>query len=316
MQADQDDYLTVLKNPLFPTGKNPPALGPKTHKKRQSTKALLEPLNALTGMGPLKQEIGVLVDLVKVHKRRAKLGLKSEPLCMHMVFTGNPGTGKTTAARLVGEILHGLGLLSRGHVVEVSRADLVGDWIGHSESKTRAKIAAAKGGVLFIDEAYTLTSNSYDGDFGWNVVDVLSKEMEDCRDDLMVIVAGYKDDMGLFLKATPGLASRFSYTVDFPDYTPEELQKIFEGLCGDQDYRLSLKAGDKLSAALISLKKQAGKNFGNGRYMRQLFEKAIRAQAQRIVKKRNITREEMMMIEAEDFDCEAPVTKSRVTYLK
>ena len=194
-------------------------------------------------MQRVKREIHRQVALLRVEKLRVDAGLKSPTLTRHLVFTGNPGTGKTTVARLVGGIYQALGLLSRGHLVEVDRSELVAGYLGQTATKTADVVASAAGGVLFIDEAYSLTGGGPGGDqYGQESVDTLVKEMEDRRDDLVVIVAGYPAPMAAFIAANPGLASRFRTTIDFEDYTDDELVAILEHLASGADYELEPEA--------------------------------------------------------------------------
>jgi stage V sporulation protein K len=200
-----------------------------------------------------------------------------------MVFYGPPGTGKTTIARLVGAIFHSLGLLSKGHLVEVDRAELVAGYVGQTAIKTDKVVQEAIGGVLFIDEAYSLAPGNSDQDFGRESIETILKLMEDHRDDLVVIAAGYRDRMEEFLESNPGLRSRFTRFIDFPDYSPEELTLIFERMVTDEGYTLAFGALDAVKTILHREHAARGDNFGNARLVRNLFERCLTSQANRLV---------------------------------
>ncbi|OLR93401.1 hypothetical protein BJP25_17845 [Actinokineospora bangkokensis] len=244
---------------------------------------LLEQLNSLTGLAGVKREVETLVRLHQMAERRAAAGLPSPPLGSHLVFAGSPGTGKTTVARLYGRILAALGVIRTGQLVEVARADLVASIIGGTALKTTEKFEEALGGVLFIDEAYTLAAGAGAGgghDFGREAIDTLVKLMEDHRDDVVVIVAGYTNDMRQFLATNPGLASRFARTIEFTDYSSAELVTIVEGLCSSHHYRLEFETRDALHGYFTDFPRDA--NFGNGRTARKVFEEMVGRQAYRL----------------------------------
>jgi SpoVK/Ycf46/Vps4 family AAA+-type ATPase len=241
---------------------------------------LLEELNGLVGLASVKYEVATLVGLHRVAKRRAEAGLPMPPMSRHMVFTGPPGTGKTTVARLYGQILATLGVLPGGQLVEVSRADLVGEHIGATAPKTTAKFNEAIGGVLFIDEAYALKPVGSGHDFGREAIDTLVKLMEDQRDEIVVIVAGYSPQMREFLDGNPGLASRFSKTVEFDSYTTKELVTIVERLCSTHHYSLEYDTRLALAKLLDSVPRT--ESFGNARVARKTFEEMIGRQAYRL----------------------------------
>ncbi|GAA4794588.1 right-handed parallel beta-helix repeat-containing protein [Streptomyces ziwulingensis] len=242
----------------------------------------LAELEALVGLESVKLEVTGLINLNKMTKRRTEMGLPMPPMSRHLVFAGPPGTGKTTVARLYGAVLAELGILGQGHIVEVARADLVAQIIGGTAIKTTEVFHRALGGVLFIDEAYTLTNQSRGTgpDFGQEAVETLMKLMEDHRDEIVVIAAGYSEHMDRFLASNPGMASRFARTVEFPNYDPAELVTIVRGLCAKHFYELSDDALAALSHYFEHVPK--GPTFGNGRVARQVFETMIGAQASRL----------------------------------
>ena len=237
-------------------------------------------LDALIGLGTVKEQIETLGALLRIQLERRNRGLSDLSSTHHLVFLGNPGTGKTTVARLVAEMYGAIGLLERGHLVEVDRADLVGQFVGHTAIKTNRAIRRALGGVLFIDEAYALAQDGPRGiDFGSEAIEVLVKRMEDHRDRLVVIVAGYPDLMHRFLDSNPGLRSRFSREIEFADYSTSELVRIFRKMVVDADY-----AVDAADAGLVQIFDDAGRRqgFGNARYARTLFELAVSRHALRL----------------------------------
>lgn len=249
----------------------------------ESVESMLAELNALTGLSAVKREVGHLVNLMQVSKLRREHNMKQPSVSKHLVFSGNPGTGKTTVARLLARIYRTLGILSSGQLVEVDRGGLVGGYIGQTASKTMDAVDEAIGGILFIDEAYSLTVGKGDGDFGQEAVDTLLKAMEDNRDSLIVIVAGYPDLMEQFLSSNPGLRSRFSRFIFFEDYTPDELFDIMSGMCRQQEYTLSPEAESYVRELLRERCGNKPDNFANARDARNLLEHAITNQAARIV---------------------------------
>ena len=263
---------------------------------------LMEELNGLTGMQSVKREVNNLVNLLKVCELRRKKGLRVPPTTNHLVFLGNPGTGKTTVARILSKIYHNLGILSKGHLVEVDRSGLVAGYMGQTGEKVMEVVEKAKGGVLFIDEAYALSSNKQDGDFGQEAIDILNKAMEDYRDDLIVIAAGYHDEMQSFLDANPGLRSRFNRTIEFPNYTADELVEIIVGRAKKLDYSFDDEAlsfiKNKFKATLIS----PPHNFGNARSVRNYLERAISNQANRLVTDMDISEDDLMLIKLVDVE--------------
>jgi len=247
-----------------------------------SVDVLLGELDGLTGLAPVKAEVRQLIDMVRLEHMRRAAGLPVSQVSRHLIFTGNPGTGKTTVARLLGQVYAAIGVLATGQLVEVTRSDLVAGYVGQTAIKTTEAVQRALGGILFIDEAYSLTRSAGSGqDFGQEAVDTLVKLMEDHREELAVIVAGYGQEMAQFISANPGLPSRFPRTIHFPDYSTDELLSIFKGMCERDRYQVSADAVDGLRQYLARLPRT--REFGNGRLVRNLFEAALARQASRVV---------------------------------
>ncbi len=266
----------------------------------KTVEELLAELDELTGLARVKQEVHRQVAVLRVEKLRTEAGLKNATITRHLVFVGNPGTGKTTVARLVSGIYKALGLLTKGQLVEVDRSELVAGYLGQTATKTADVVTSAAGGVLFIDEAYSLTSGDNGADqYGREAVDTLVKEMEDRRDDLVVIVAGYPEPMEVFIDANPGLASRFRTTIEFDDYSDDELTEILTGLADAADYELVPEALLKFGEILEATPRD--RSFGNGRFARNVLEAAIGRQAWRLRDVTAPTRDELRQIHAEDL---------------
>ncbi|MDI9520266.1 MAG: AAA family ATPase [Bacillota bacterium] len=269
-------------------------------KPKEDIEALKAELNSYIGLEVVKAEVESLINLVKVNTLRKQHDLPTEELSLHMVFSGNPGTGKTMIARLMSRIYHSLGILSKGHLVEVDRSGLVAGYVGQTAIKTKEVVDKALGGVLFIDEAYALTTRGPQ-DYGQEAVETLLKNMEDHRDDLVVIVAGYVDLMNDFVHSNPGLESRFNRFLYFPDYTVQEMFEIFKMRCKKAGYILDQNAEDRLKE-ILKEESEDNVGFGNARGVRNLFEQAISRQANRLAKQDVLTRDELMTLIKEDLE--------------
>lgn len=263
---------------------------------------LLNRLHALIGLARVKEEVETLTNIIRVRAMRRQKGLPAQPLSLHMVFAGNPGTGKTTVARILSEVFRALNVLSRGHLVEVDRSGLVAGYVGQTAGKVAEVVGRAVGGVLFIDEAYALTTGRGQTDFGYEAVDTLVKLMEDHRDELVVIVAGYPAPMQRFVASNPGLESRFNRYLEFPDYDAKELRQIFDKLCAEGEYTLSPDCAKTADRIFKQMHEAKSDNFANGRAVRNLFERALAQQANRIAKVPDPSREALCILEADDLD--------------
>lgn len=266
----------------------------------ETLESVYHELNQQVGMNHIKEEIKTLGNLLKLQKVRKERGLATTRVSLHSVFYGPPGTGKTSIARLIGKIYNHLGLLKKGHLIETDRAGLVGSYIGHTAQKVEEKINEALEGVLFIDEAYTLKPENSSNDFGQEAIDILLKRMEDNRDNLVVIVAGYPDEMERFLSSNPGLKSRFNRYFNFDHYTVEELIKIYQKFCNENKFELTYEAKLALNKRINFMCQNRNKHFGNGRAMRNLFEKTLEMQANRLSSRTNITDHMLISILPED----------------
>ena len=290
-------HLTVVDNKVHALNGN----NDYTYAQISNTKAIAEiesELNEIVGLSDVKAYIRALKDNLSAQQLRAKQGFKASEVNMHMVFTGNPGTGKTTIARLISRYMKAIGVLSKGQLIEVTRGDLVGQYVGHTAPQTMSVVKSALGGVLFIDEAYALFRGK-DDSFGLEAIDTLVKAMEDYRDDLIVILAGYTEEMKTFLDANSGLKSRFPQIIEFPDYTSEELLAIAKSIAKGQDYKIDSKADEALMQYFELAQAKDSKGSGNGRLSRNVVEEAILHASQRVLKDPNAA---MDVLLKEDFD--------------
>ncbi|MDM5327795.1 stage V sporulation protein K [Neobacillus sp. CF12] len=264
-------------------------------------KEIEDELGALVGMEEMKRMIKEIYAWIFVNKKREDIGLKARKQALHMMFKGNPGTGKTTVARLIGKLFLKMNVLTKGHLIEAERADLVGEYIGHTAQKTRDLIKKAQGGILFIDEAYSLGRGG-EKDFGKEAIDTLVKHMEDKQHEFILILAGYSREMDYFLTLNPGLHSRFPLVIDFPNYTIDQLLEIASRMLDEREYTLSHEAEKKLKDHLIWVKAVLSPNsFSNGRYVRNIIEKSIRAQAMRLLLQNSFDKHELMTLRSNDL---------------
>ncbi len=261
---------------------------------------LMEELDSYIGLTEVRSEVKSLINLAKVYTLRRKNDLPVADMSLHMVFSGNPGTGKTMIGRFMARVYHTLGILSKGHLVETDRSGLVAGYVGQTALKTAKVLESSLGGVLFIDEAYALSSKG-ENDFGQEAIDTVLKYMEDHRDDIVVIVAGYTEPMRQFISSNPGLESRFNKYVDFADYTADEMLGIFKFNCKKSCYVLTDGAEERLRELLAAAAEEA-ERFGNGRGVRNLFEKVLSAQADRLSALEEVTRDNLMEITRDDVD--------------
>lgn len=266
----------------------------------QGSRDPLVELEELIGLDAVKMEVRKLVELVNFNEARRKAGLSSDALARHFVFTGNPGTGKTTVARIIAEIYKKLGILKKGHLVEVDRSKLVAGYVGQTAIQTNAVIDAAIDGVLFIDEAYSLATGGR-SDYGGEAIATLLKRMEDQRDRLVVIVAGYEDEIGAFVNSNPGLKSRFTKYIRFPDYTADELTLIFKSFCRAQGYECSREVVDAVRRKMLAAAEQGGRVTGNARFARNFFVEVKERMAMRVMSEGLISKRKLKEISVEDI---------------
>ena len=259
-------------------------------------------LDELIGLESVKEEVHTIANFAKIQQQRKAQGLKVPKMSFHLVFTGSPGTGKTTVARIVARIYKDLGILKSGHTVETDRSGLVAEYVGQTAVKTNAVIDSALNGVLFIDEAYALVPENAGNDYGQEAISILLKRMEDDRDKLVVIIAGYPDEMKRFIDSNPGLQSRFTRYINFPDYTDQELFEIFQLYLNKNQYTITDDAAELLRSNLNYAVAHKTKNFGNARYVRNIFERAVEQQANRLSAKHKISDEELSLLTKEDIE--------------
>ncbi|MEN6325219.1 MAG: AAA family ATPase [Syntrophomonas sp.] len=285
-------FTDVMPERSQPSEYFPPAVMPRKD-------SFLE-LEKLIGLKEVKRTLAEVTAFTLIQNKRTQLQLKACPSVLHMVFKGNPGTGKTTVARILGRIFNDIGILSKGHLVEVERADLVGEYIGHTAQKTREVLKKSMGGIMFIDEAYSLAQGG-ERDFGKEAISAIVKTMEDSRDNLVVILAGYSSETERFLKSNPGLRSRFPIHIEFADYDSEQLFQIAMQIYSERDYELSSRCRWKLKNHLREFVKSRHPHSGNARYVRNLAEKSIRLQALRIIDIDNPSRKDLVLIDEMDL---------------
>ena len=259
-------------------------------------------LDELIGLGSVKEEVKSLANFVKLQNKRKEKGMKTPKLSYHLVFTGSPGTGKTTVARIVARIYKDLGILQKGHTVETDRSGLVAEYVGQTAVKTNAIVDSALNGVLFIDEAYALVPENSQNDYGQEAISTLLKRMEDDRDRLVVIIAGYTNEMKRFIDSNPGLQSRFNRYIDFPDYSAKELISIFRMYTKKNQYTISDEGAEALKERMNYAVEHKDRNFGNARYTRNVFEKAIQMQANRLAGKSGLSDQQLMELTAPDIE--------------
>ncbi|MDR2358009.1 MAG: AAA family ATPase [Oscillospiraceae bacterium] len=289
----------------------PPAeQAPPSEREHPDTDELMERLNSLVGLEKIKENVRSLINLVKVRRLRDENGMPSPPMSLHMVFSGNPGTGKTTVARILAGLYSAIGVLSKGHLVEVDRAGLVAGYVGQTAIKTDGVIKSALGGILFIDEAYSLTLGDGSNDFGREAVETLLKAMEDSRGDFIVVVAGYEQLMDRFISSNPGLQSRFNRYFKFEDYNSAELGAIFDSMCEKNEYALDDGARAYASRFFGRLYETRDTNFGNARDVRNFFENMVSVHANRVSGMDKPSKTDLASVTAEDLEMAAEMTNS------
>lgn len=303
LRASMDDAKKAADELLSEMEKKGAALSPaapKTEAEKSPEKPdldkLLQELDELVGLEEIKKNVRSLINLAKVRKLREEHGLPTPAMSLHLVFMGNPGTGKTTVARLISQLYYAIGVLSKGQLVEVDRSGLVAGFVGQTAIKTGEAVKKAIGGVLFIDEAYSLAANTGENDFGREAIETVLKAMEDNRRDLVVIVAGYEDLMEQFISSNPGLQSRFNRYFTFEDYDGEELYQIFLSMCKKNSYKLTVEAQEYAKALFSDLYENRGPNFGNARDVRNIFENIIGVHADRVASDPEIDERDLTLV--------------------
>lgn len=296
--------IVISNQKRAPVHKEPPvqeSMEKTIHPQHEVLMQIEEELEALVGMEEMKGIIKQIYAWIYVNKKREEHGLKAGRQVLHMMFKGNPGTGKTTVARLIGKLFQKMNVLSKGHLIEAERADLVGEYIGHTAQKTRDLVKKAIGGILFVDEAYSLGRGG-EKDFGKESIDTLVKHMEDKSQEFILILAGYSREMDQFLTLNPGLHSRFPLVIDFPDYDIPQLMEITDRMLKEKEYVLSNSARLKFESHLTHIKNTWSPiSFSNGRYIRNALEKSIRAQAMRLLLSDTYDKKELLTIRSQDL---------------
>ncbi len=305
LPAGSSRRIQIILKHAEPVAKRPDSLPLSPHAESPLHKdfsRVFEELEQMIGLDRVKKLVYEVYALLEINRYRTEAGLSSRSNVYHMVFKGNPGTGKTTVARIVAKLFHSMGVLDKGHLIEAERADLVGEYIGHTAIKTRELVKRAMGGILFIDEAYSLARGG-DKDFGKEAMDALVKAMEDNKNGFILILAGYSDEMDRFMKINPGMTSRFPIQLEFPDYSVDELMRIAGLMAAERDYRLIPETVLKLRNHLSQEKARMTKCFSNARYVRNIIEKSVRRQAVRLLSRHTScpSKEELMAIRPEDL---------------
>lgn len=300
-QQDEWEILVPISDPPGKTIASAKQPEPTAPERPTTLDESLKKLNSLIGLDGIKKQVEELTHFLRMQQQRKIAGLPISQHNLHMVFKGNPGTGKTTVARILADIMRGLGVLQKGHLIETDRSGLVAEYAGQTATKTSKRVDEAIDGILFIDEAYSLVDSKSDDAYGREALQILLKRMEDDRERLVVILAGYSEPVDKLLKSNPGLTSRIGMDMQFEDYDPKQLLKIFELLCREHHYQCLPETREAMYKNLVTLHGKRDKHFGNGRVVRNLFEKSIRRMASRIAPITPVTRELLTQIKPEDL---------------
>ncbi|MGM9522547.1 MAG: AAA family ATPase [Oscillospiraceae bacterium] len=301
-QKAADELLKEMETKEAALGSEAPKTEAEKSPETPDLEELLRELDSLVGLDEIKKNVRSLINLAKVRKLREEQNLPTPAMSLHLVFMGNPGTGKTTVARLIAQLYFAIGVLSKGQLVEVDRSGLVAGFVGQTAIKTDEAIKKALGGVLFIDEAYALTSKEGENDFGHEAVETILKAMEDNRDDFVVIVAGYEELMEQFISSNPGLESRFNRYFVFEDYTGEQLYEIFCSMCAKNEYRMTVEAQEFAKEFFRELYDTRDANFGNARDVRNVFENVISVHADRVAVLESADKRDLTLVIRSDLE--------------